>query len=324
VLAQLNHPNIATIHGLERSGTSACLVMELVPGETLAARIARGRIPVDEALPIATQIAQALEAAHDKGIVHRDLKPANIVVAPDHNVKVLDFGLAKDVSGGRQADLTASPTIAAGTMAGVILGTAAYMSPEQARGRAVDKRTDIWSFGCVLFEMLAGKAAFGGETLTDIVAEVVKNEPDWSHLPPDLSPAVRSLLRRCLQKDSARRLHDAADARIELEDASGHDSASGIARPRTRFPRSGSWLPAAAVVAAAVVIAGFLISRSLQNRSPPLDGGVKRFAIAMPSGTLISDVTLSADGQQLVYVLGSDRSQLGGGDRSQLYHCRLD
>jgi len=221
VLAQLNHPNIATIHGLERAGTSACLVMELVPGETLAARVGRGRMPVDDAIPVAVQISAALEAAHEKGIVHRDLKPANIVVAPDGRVKVLDFGLAKAIAGDASdvaapTNLTHSPTAYGGTIAGVILGTAAYMSPEQARGKPVDKRTDIWSFGCVLFEMLTGKAPFEGETLTDIVAAVVKNEPEWDALPAETPTAIRAVLRRCLKKDPAQRLHDITDARLEL------------------------------------------------------------------------------------------------------------
>jgi serine/threonine protein kinase len=220
VLASLNHPNIAAIYGLERTSTATFLVMELVPGKTLAARIARGRVPVDEALPIATQIASALEAAHEKGIVHRDLKPANTVASPDGKVKVLDFGLAKAFTAEAPAiDVTHSPTIPyAGTMAGVFLGTPAYMSPEQTRGKNVDKRTDIWAFGCVLYEMLAGRPAFCGDTLTDIVAAVVTKEPDWSALPFDTPPSVGSVLVRCLRKDPAHRLRDIGDARIEIQE----------------------------------------------------------------------------------------------------------
>ena len=221
ILASLNHRNIATIHGLERTAGATFLVMELVRGETLAQRIVRGRIPIDEALPIAIEIASALEAAHGKGIVHRDLKPANIVLMQDGDAKVLDFGLAKARGDdGAAIDVTHSPTMAiGGTMAGVLLGTAAYMSPEQARGKTVDKRADIWAFGCVLFEMLTGKPAFDGETLSDIVAAVMGNEPDWTALPERLPHAVRSVTRRCLTKDAAQRLHDIADARIEIQDA---------------------------------------------------------------------------------------------------------
>src|SRR5688572_4052089 len=195
VLASLNHPSIAIIHGLEKAGDVHALVMELVPGEDLSQRIARGAIPIDEALPIAKQIADALEAAHDQGIVHRDLKPANIKVRPDSTVKVLDFGLAKltafdDATGpaaGPHRHLSNSPTITSPAMmtrVGVILGTAAYMSPEQARGRAVDKRADVWAFGCVLFEMISGRRAFDGDDVTETLAAVVKSEPPWGTLPP--------------------------------------------------------------------------------------------------------------------------------------------
>src|SRR6201981_2473065 len=186
MLAALNHPNIATIHGLEQSGSTSYLVMELVPGETLADRVKReGVVPVEEALTIAKQIAEALEAAHEKGIIHRDLKPANVKVTPEGKVKVLDFGLAKAFEGDSAAeDMSNSPTLAcAATMQGVILGTAAYMSPEQARGKVVDKRTDLWAFGCVLYELVTGKQAFNGEDITEILAAVVKSEPDWSCLP---------------------------------------------------------------------------------------------------------------------------------------------
>ena len=186
MLAALNHPNIATIYGLEQANGTSYLVMELVPGETLQQRIVReGALAVDEALAIAKQIAEALEAAHEKGIIHRDLKPANVKVTPEGKVKVLDFGLAKAFAGdGVNEDPANSPTLSmAATMHGVILGTAAYMSPEQAKGKAVDKRTDIWAFGCVLYELLTGKAAFQGEDVGDILAEVVKAEPDWSRLP---------------------------------------------------------------------------------------------------------------------------------------------
>ena len=214
MLAFLNHPHIGAIYGVESGGRGA-LVLELVHGETLAERIERGRLPMPEALHHARQIAEALDAAHEKGIIHRDLKPANIKITPDGLVKVLDFGLAKAATGdAAPTDLTQSPTITVGgTQEGLILGTPAYMSPEQARGQAVDKRTDIWAFGCVLYEMLAGRVAFGAETMSDTIAAILQREPDWSVLPPSTPPAVRSLLRRCLQKDRKQRLRDIGDAR---------------------------------------------------------------------------------------------------------------
>src|SRR5262249_14058021 len=221
VLASLNHPNIAAIYGVEEVDTRHFLVMELVSGETLADRLKRGRISVDEALPIAKQIAEALEEAHEKGIIHRDLKPANIKVTPDGKVKVLDFGLAKAYER-EQADVSASnsPTLSmAATQQGVILGTAAYMSPEQARGKPVDKRTDLWAFGCVFYEMLTGKPVLSGETATDILGAVVKLDPEWNALPEATPTSIRSLLRRCLQKDRNRRVGDARDMRLEIEEA---------------------------------------------------------------------------------------------------------
>src|SRR5713101_6263384 len=233
VLASLNHPHIGAIYGFEESNGIRALVLELVEGPTLADRIAQEAIPLDEAVPIARQIAEALEAAHEHGIIHRDLKPANIKVRPDGTVKVLDLGLAKLAESGEAGpagrNLTQSPTITSPAMmtgAGMILGTAAYMSPEQARGKTVDKRADIWAFGCVLYEMLTGKAAFGGDTLTDIVAAVVTNEPDWAALPANMPAAAQALLRRCLQKDVGRRLQHAGDARIEIEEAIRRTGAS--------------------------------------------------------------------------------------------------
>src|SRR5262245_24383117 len=195
VLAALNHPNIAQIHGLEMSDGTTALVMELVEGPTVADRIAQGAVPIDDALPIAKQIAEALEAAHEQGIIHRDLKPANIKLRPDGVVKVLDFGLAKvmEPAGATAASLSMSPTITTPVMtqAGLILGTAAYMSPEQARGKPIDKRADIWAFGCVLFEMLTGRRAFEGEDVSDTLASVLKSEPDCNALPADVAPPVR-------------------------------------------------------------------------------------------------------------------------------------
>jgi serine/threonine-protein kinase len=219
VLASLNHPNIAAIHGLEETGGRHFLVMELVPGETLAERLERGPMALDEALGIAAHIAEALDSAHEKGVVHRDLKPANIKVTPDRRVKVLDFGLAKafetDASAVSQSN---SPTMSmAATQQGLILGTAAYMSPEQARGKAVDKRADIWAFGVVLYEMITGKRLFEGEDLTETLASVVKQQPDLSEVPPK----VRRVLEKCLQKDPKKRLRDISGVALLLEEAPG-------------------------------------------------------------------------------------------------------
>ncbi|MBI3048046.1 MAG: serine/threonine protein kinase [Acidobacteria bacterium] len=250
VLASLNHPNIAAIYGLEEqsdvasgfSRTIQALVLELVEGPTLVDLIGQRRagpsgpaIPIDEALPIARQIADAVEAAHEHGVIHRDLKPANVKVRPDGTVKVLDFGLAKafgpaeaghyvqqGVGAGFGGDLTASPTMTSPAMTrlGVILGTAAYMSPEQARGREVDKRADIWAFGCVLYEMLTGRRAFPGGDVSEVLAGVIKSDVDWNALPAHTPSRVRALLRRCLQKDPKHRLRDIGDARLEIEEVS--------------------------------------------------------------------------------------------------------
>lgn len=220
LLASLNHPNIASIYGLEDSGATHALVMELVEGSTLADRIRQGPIPIDEALPIAKQIAEGLEYAHERGIVHRDLKPSNVKVTADDAVKILDFGLAKTMQAEAAfGDATTSPTISEmATRSGVLLGTAAYMSPEQARGKLVDRRADIWAFGCVLYEMLTGKMVFGGGTVTDTLAAVLKSEPDWSQLPAGTPTRNRVLLQRCLQKDAKQRLRDIGDARISIDE----------------------------------------------------------------------------------------------------------
>ena len=263
MLAALNHPNIAAIYGLEESGSTHCLVMELVPGDTLRERVAGGRpVPIEEALTIAKQIAEALEAAHgsEKGIIHRDLKPANVKVTPEGRVKVLDFGLAKAFTNDASSeDIGNSPTLSmAATVQGVIMGTAAYMSPEQAKGKAVDKRTDIFAFGCVLYELLTGKQAFHGEDVGDILAAVVKTDPDWSRLPTDTPPAIRTLLQRCLRKDKRQRLADATSLRIEIEDAIAAPKDSGATQTA---PASTSKLPWA--VAAAVTIIAVVTSRAL-------------------------------------------------------------
>ena len=218
MLASLNHPHIAGIYGVEDAGPVRGLVLELVEGPTLAECIARGPLAVPEALAIAAQIADALEAAHTAGIVHRDLKPANIKVRPDGSVKVLDFGLAKVVDERTSTESGQSPTITAATQIGMILGTARYMAPEQARGSSVDKRADVWAFGCVIYEMLTGRAAFPGDTITETLAAVLERDPDWSLLPASTPPAIHRLLRRSLQKDPRRRLRDVADARLEIDD----------------------------------------------------------------------------------------------------------
>ena len=236
LLAALNHPHVATIHGLEEFNGLPALVMELVEGPTLAEKLAQGSslktqagLPVAEALNIAAQIAEALEATHEKGIIHCDLKPANIKLTRDGNAKVLDFGLAKALAGdGASPDMSQLPTVTATALRpGAIVGTPAYMSPEQARGQAIDKRTDIWAFGCVLYQMLTGRTAFSGDTLTDTLAAIVEREPDWSALPGTTPASVRRLLQRCLEKNVKQRLHDIGDARVELDDALKAERASG-------------------------------------------------------------------------------------------------
>ena len=297
VLASLNHPHIAAIYGVEDAPPA--LVLELVEGPTLADVIAKGPIPLDEALPIARQTAEALEAAHEQGIVHRDLKPANIKLRPDGTVKVLDFGLAKAMSSAAKAapygdasesvgrDLSRvgrsqSPTIttpAAMSGTGLILGTAAYMAPEQTRGKPVDKRADIWAFGCVLFEMLAGKRAFAldGDTVTDVFAAVLKTEPDWRALPSSTPASIKRLLRRCLAKDPRERLHDIADARLEIRDAERADTESA---PAVRHGRL-AWNVVAGLVVLSVVLGWLLVRSSVQ---PSDQSAVYRSQILPPAG----------------------------------------
>jgi len=308
-LASLNHPNIAAIYGLEDASSRHALVLELVDGPTLAERIAKGPIALDDIWPLAVQMTEALTAAHEKGIVHRDLKPANIKIAGDGRVKILDFGLAKVFAAPPDAlDVSQSPTMA-GTLtgsAGVILGTAAYMSPEQARGQPVDARADVWAFGCVLYEMLTGRPAFTGATITDILSAIVRSEPEWSALPGETPAAIRRLLRRCLAKDPNQRLHAIADARLEIADALNHaDTAPTVegasSSRRARLP----WIIAgtALVAALAMSIAAFRAFRALP---PPADAPELRLEVNTPPTTDPISMAISPDGRRLTFVATSD------------------
>jgi serine/threonine-protein kinase len=322
VLASLNHPNIAAIYGFE---DGRALVMELVEGETLADRIARGPIAIDEALPIAKQIAEALEAAHERGIIHRDLKPANIKLRDDGTVKVLDFGLAKlnepnaqNVSNVPNDPnvpnvLSLSPTVTSpalgATMAGALLGTAAYMSPEQARAKPADKRSDIWAFGCVLYEMLTGVRAFGGEDVSDTLANVLKIDPDWSMLPPDTPPAIRTLLQSCLTKDRQRRVGDISTARFVLEKGASLAPSTGPL-PAAPLPRRLLWRRVAALAAGAVVGAVFAGAAVwIATRAPdPVPARLSRVSLALPDSAALSingadrSLAITPDGSRIVYV----------------------
>jgi serine/threonine-protein kinase len=339
VLAALNHPNIAAIYGVEEGHGTRALVLELVEGPTLADRIVHGQLPLDEALAIAFQIGEALDTAHAQGIVHRDLKPSNIKVRDDGTVKVLDFGLAKAFAPSARLtpDSSQSPTLIspAATTMGVIMGTAAYMSPEQARGRAVDKRADVWAFGCVVYEMLVGTRAFDGEDVSETIARVIEREPDWSALAAVAPPSVVRVVRRCLQKDPKRRLRDVADAVLELHDAIDTPSSPNPAADRSPA-RSQSTLVLTAAVAAALaigVLGGFwLLPRfttgSPRNDTPP--SSRLSTAIDLPADAPLAldseaadvgyDSTLldvSPDGRSLVYV------GMSGGE-SRLFERRLD
>jgi serine/threonine-protein kinase len=346
VLASLNHTNIGGIHGLEDAQGRQALVLELVEGPTLADRIAQGAVPLDEALPIARQIAEALEAAHEQGVVHRDLKPANIKVRPDGTVKVLDFGLAKalarnEESGAIRPDVTASPTLlspATMTSAGIILGTAAYMAPEQARGKAVDRRADIWAFGCVLYEMLTGRRTFEGDEVTDTLAGILRGEPAWDALPPTTPPAISRLLRRCLEKDPRQRLQAIGDARIEIAEAlSGPPEETTPAAAAGRSPRANVATPMLAAVAAALLVGGAMwaarpsesevgVTRSLiemnafDHRPPAKPGERPRFPIR-PDRT---GLALSPDGRTLVFWGVAVDVNPGGGTQSVLFVRPLD
>jgi len=326
LLAALNHPNIGAIYGFEDSEPFAALILELIEGATLADQLREGAVPLDRALSIAHQVANALEAAHEKGIIHRDLKPANIKVSPDAKVKVLDFGIAK-VMGGEEGwlpSLSQSATATLGTHDGVVLGTAAYMSPEQVRGQALDKRTDIWAFGCVCYEMLTGRAAFTGGTRTDTLAAILHHAVDWAALPETTPRGIRRLLERCLEKEPKQRLHDIGDARLEIDD---HLRGAGVGagavavrelgpvRPRRRALRRGT---TAAVLVALGVTAGWWLART-----PPATSPVTRLMMTLPAGQVLErerfpPVALSPDGKLLVY------SAAVVGRRPNLYLRKLD
>jgi serine/threonine protein kinase/Tol biopolymer transport system component len=311
VLASLNHPNIGHIYGFEDSGPTHALVLELVEGPTLADRIAQGAIPLTEALPIARQIAEALEAAHEQGIIHRDLKPANIKVRPDGTVKVLDFGLAKalDPPLSSSADAMASPTLTArATQMGMIMGTAAYMAPEQARGKAADRRADVWAFGVVLYEMLTGRRAFDGDDISITLANVLKDEVSWAALPADMPASVRRLLRRCLEKEPRKRLSAIGDARLELDEP---DPSMATTDPRTLAPNRsiGVTLAASLVVITLIATAGithrWFPAEASSAATPP--ASTTRLQIALPSGFELysavgAAISLSPDGRTLAFV----------------------
>ena len=323
VLASLNHPNIAAIYGLEEFNGAHGLVMELVDGTTLADRITLGPIALSESLPIALQITEALEYAHEKGVIHRDLKPANIKIARDGAVKILDFGLAKvfdDDAVAQDSKLSHSPTMIRGTQAGMILGTAAYMSPEQAQGKPVDKRSDIWSFGVVLSEMLTGSQLFDGETVSDIIAAVLRDKVDWSVLPAEAPASLRKLLGRCLERDRKRRLRDIGDARIEIADMLTDSPDAAFASPVTTASSKAGWREIAWLLAALLVVAiGWVVLRPASaTPNVPLHLSVT----LGPTQELGRDgdllVAVSPDGSRLVF--GAHR----GSEPDQLYLRQMD
>ena len=316
VLASLNHPNIGSIYGLEEAEGVRALVLELIEGPTLADRIAQGPIPLDEALPIAKQIAEALEAAHEAGVIHRDLKPANIKVREDGTVKVLDFGLAKAFQPDASAPgLSQSPTIsltAAATQMGMVIGTAAYMSPEQAKGKLVDKRADIWAFGAVLFEMLTGTRAFAGDDVSEVLASVLAREPKLDALPTTVPPHVRRVLTRCLQKDPAVRLRDIGDARVELaEDAERGTTADP---PPAGAPRG--WRRVAMVGVAALIVGSVVTGLAVRRAMQQAPAQVSRFLVTPPpeapltTGPPGTSIAISRDGSTLAYL--TEREGISG------------
>ena len=316
VLASLNHPNIGAIYGLEKSGDTRALVLELIEGPTLADRIKRGPIPLDEALPIAKQIAEALEAAHEAGVIHRDLKPANIKVRDDGTVKVLDFGLAKALDPNPTGDPSQSPTLtAAATQMGVIMGTAAYMSPEQAKGRSVDKRADIWAFGCVVYEMLTGQPAFAGGDVSTTLARVIEREPLWDQLPPTVEPSFAVFLRRCLAKEPKHRVHDIADMRLAL-DGAFKTAVAASNQPAAESAFAGTFRLRYVSIALAVLLLGAVAALFFRPEVSPAPSVSLRSSIAVPTDVQLlvarnNPLALSPDGGRLVYaVQGTETTQL--------------
>lgn len=295
VLASLNHPNIAAIYGVEEAAGKRFLILELVEGETLAERLNKRPLSLEETLDVCRQIAEGLEGAHEKNIIHRDLKPSNVKITPEGKVKILDFGLARAVHDHiSEFDLVTSPTITADmTQPGVILGTAAYMSPEQAKGKAVDKRADIWAFGCILYECLAGKRAFGGETVTETIAAILKSEPDWGSIPPETLAATHSLLRRCLRKDPHLRLRDLGDARLEIAELSEHPVSPAVALAP---PRASRWTRIALFLTIALLFAAiaFIVAR----RSAPPQPAFHKLSFGRG---LITHARFTPDGNSVLY-----------------------
>src|SRR5262245_51617339 len=312
VLASLNHPNIAAIYDLQEANDTRFLVLELVEGETLAERIQRGPIPVEEALDIAKHLCEALEGAHEKGIIHRDLKPSNVKLTPDGKVKVLDFGLAKAFeleSAG--INLSNSPTLVSESVPGVILGTAAYMSPEQAKGKTVDRRADIWAFGVVLYEMLTGRMLFSGETTSETIAAVMMKEPDWTALPANTPSRLRDLLHRCLVKNPRNRVQAIGDARIAIEEVqtrgeADHDVQRAMARPRSKV-----WGGIAAVLLSTTAFSlGALWALYFHRTTPPAPSEI-RVEVNTPSTDDPLSFAISPDGRRLVFsALTEGKSQL--------------
>jgi serine/threonine protein kinase/Tol biopolymer transport system component len=319
VLASLNHPHIAAIYGIEEiDGASHFLVLELVEGETVAGALRAGPFAPGRALAVARQIADALEAAHAKGIVHRDLKPANIGLTADGVVKVLDFGIAKTLSA---EDRDAAPTVAGVTRDGVVVGTAAYMSPEQARGLPIDKRTDIWAFGCLLYEMLSGRRAFDGQTTSDVMVAVLERQPEWTALPSTTSPRIQSLLKRCLAKDSKQRLHDIADARIEIDEALSQPDVPTALTGRVSRRERVAWAVAAASLLALTVSVAW--NRTASRDAPAAALPTHTSSIVLPdylrlAGPSAGRFALSPDGRQLAIVA------VDSSGTSRLYIRRLD
>lgn len=314
LLAILNHPNIAAIYGLEESAGTTFIVLELVEGKTLADRLKKGSLSVEESIGVALQIAEALENSHEKGVIHRDLKPANIKITPEGVVKVLDFGLAKthrrDVG-----DLSSAPTQLSESSEGAITGTIAYMSPEQAKGKEVDRTTDVWAFGCVLYEMLTGRPVFQGNTIGELLERVFKDEPDWSRLPQNTPTPIRKVLRRCLQKDRKSRLHDMADARLEIEEVGAvpvevHEPLNSQAGRKQPFASVGFFV-------AGAVLAGLSIWTLLR----PVPARVVRTTVTPSLSSLLSidgsdrDIAITPDGTRIVY---------GGSNGTQLFLRFLD